>query len=470
MPVAASGGLWRSPPASARIEAMSRARSLSESGALVTSALLHLALVAGGAWLLHRSLAQHPSQPATDATPTIDVVLSDDGLELPPMSAGGVAGPSDPVAEPVLPVVSGAFGGERPARPDIPEPGRGGSAETREAALNLADSVDGLSLDRDPMNRLDRSQLQRLRTGAERETRDDRRATPNPMELSFLVSGHGKLALRREPAPRDPSRGTSAGGVARERGATLGGPEIETGTGPEPEPGGSARGGEKHVTALGVAGGSIGRDYRRSASVMLARPMVTRGRAAVPAAVRGRPSDNVDSTQDVANAVASMIHASTGGGRSGTGPGGERGPGAPASGGAGGPGSRSAAAGSGPGALTDVGADAGVIGYFRRVTSKVEPYWRSAFPDWAIAEGRSGLAVVSMSIRRDGTLASVSLERSSGVSEFDRNVVEAVRRAAPFGPLPAKLLPGPQPLKMTFDATNPAVGRDGPGRGQRGGS
>ena len=73
-------------------------------------------------------------------------------------------------------------------------------------------------------------------------------------------------------------------------------------------------------------------------------------------------------------------------------------------------------------------------------------------------------------IQVGGGLPSGAVARSSGIDEFDRNVVAAVRRAAPFGPLPARLLPGPQPLRMTFDATNPAVGRDGPGKGRRGGS
>jgi len=445
---------------------------LAEPGALATSVLLHVGLIALGAFVLHRSLASEaggaPAEAWTESL--VEVALASEGIELPRMSAHGMAGASDPRAVPEPTVTGTALGGERTPRPDMVDPGRGGSAEASEAALNLADSVDGLTLDRDPMNRLDRSQLQRLRTAEDRRSRDDRRATPNPMELSFLASGKGSLALRRPPAERNPSRGVSAGGALEQKGALLGGPEPEPGLGPEPTAGGSAPGGNQDTPALGIASGSEGRDFRRSAKVMLARPMVKRARAAVPSPVKGRPNDTVDSTQDVASAVASLIHASTAGGRRGAGVGGERGPGAPASGGGKGSGARSAAAGSGPGALMDVGADAGVLGYFRGIERRVEPYWRDAFPHWAIAAGRGGLAVVTLVIKKDGTLASVSLTRSSGVPEFDRNVVEAIRRAAPFGALPGPLRPGPQPLRMTFDATNPAVGREGPGRGGRGGS
>lgn len=447
---------------------MAASRTLAAPGALATSVVLHVALLGLGALLFYRSLSERHASEGPPRTVEVTVDEADDPL--PEFSAAGLAGVADPEAVPAERPAVGPLGGERTPRPDIDDPGKAGTERASERALNLADSVDGLSLDRDPLNRLDRSQVQRLRTGAERASDDDRRATPNPMELSFVASGRGKLALRRPHAEHDPSRGSSGGGVASDRGATLGGPETEAGTGPERPAGGAEPGAERDVVALGTHTGTPGKDYRRSAAVMLARPMVPAARAAVPALDKGRPNDDTDSSQDVANAVASLIHASSAGGRLGTGPGGDSGPGRPASGGQSGPGSRSAPSGTGPGALLDVGADSGVLGYFRGVERKVEPFWRKAFPDWAIADGRSGLVTVTLVIKRDGSLAAVAVSRSSGIDEFDRNVVAAIRKAAPFGPLPAKLLPGPQPLRMTFDATNPAVGRDGPGKGRRGGS
>jgi len=436
-------------------------------GALIASAVLHVALLGLGAFLLHASLRSRPGAPP--APPTLEVQVETHDLTLPSFSGAGVVGAPDPEAVPREQPAENTLGGEREPRPEIEDPGKAGTRFANERALNLADSVDGLSLDRDPMNRLDRSQVQRLRTGALRESLDDRRATPNPMELSFVASGSGKLALRRPPAERDPSRGTSQGGVASDLGGELGGPALDEGKGRESPSGAAETGGAKDVGALGSMNGAPGKDYRRSASVMLARPMVPAARPAVPARDKGRPNDNVDSSQDVANAVSSLIHASSAGGRLGTGPGGDDGAGRPASGGIAGAGSRSAPSGTGPGALLDVGADSGVLGYFRGIERKVEPYWRDAFPRWAIAEGRGGLVTVTMVIKKDGSLASVTVTRSSGIPEFDRNVVAAVRQAAPFGPLPPKLGAGPQPLRMTFDATNPAVGRDGPGKGRRGG-
>lgn len=437
-------------------------------GALATSVVLHVGVIGLGAWFLHRSLSAPPAAPLPP--PPIEVALEPGEVELPELSAHGLAGPAELEATPREEPAVGPLGGERTPRPDLDHPGKGGTVEASERALNLADSVDGLSLDRDPQNRLDRSQVQRLRTGTERASWDDRRATPNPMELSFVASGTGQLALRRPAADRDPSRGTSVGGVASDRGGAVGGPATEDGSGAERPAGADASGTEREVAALGTHSGAAGRDFRRSARVMLARPMVPSARAAVPALQKSRPNDDADSSQDVANAVSSLIHASTAGGRAGAGVGGESGPGKPASGGPSGPGSRSAPSGTGPGTLLDVGADSGVIGWFRGVERKVEPFWRKAFPDWAIADGRSGLVTVTLVIQRDGSLSSAAVHRSSGIDEFDRNVVAALRRAAPFGPLPAKLLPGPQVMRMTFDATNPAVGRDGPGKGRRGGS
>jgi TonB family protein len=199
---------------------------------------------------------------------------------------------------------------------------------------------------------------------------------------------------------------------------------------------------------------------------MLARPMITPGRAAVPAPERARPNDTLDSAQEVASAVESLIHASAAGGRRGAGPGGQNAPGAVGSGGNQGPGSRSASNGYGPGPLRSMG-DPRLTGYFRGIQRRVEPFWRSAFPDWAISEGRSGVATIAFAIQRDGSVSAVRVTRGSGVPEFDLNLIKAIRRAAPFEPPPTSFGRTPLELSMTFDALNPVVGREGPGRGRR---
>jgi protein TonB len=44
-----------------------------------------------------------------------------------------------------------------------------------------------------------------------------------------------------------------------------------------------------------------------------------------------------------------------------------------------------------------------------------------------------------MTIARDGRLLDVALLKSSGVPSLDQAVVETIRRASPFSPLPSEL-------------------------------
>ena len=97
---------------------------------------------------------------------------------------------------------------------------------------------------------------------------------------------------------------------------------------------------------------------------------------------------------------------------------------------------------------------------------RVDPYWKDAFPTWAIAEGRGGIAIIGMTLERGGRVSGLKVVRSSGVTDFDQNVVLALQRAAPYGPLPASLGAGPVTVNVSFDALNPIVGRVGPGRGR----
>jgi TonB family protein len=445
---------------------MTRPRTRSGAFSLVASVVLHAVLIGSGAWLLARSLAEAPATEPVEPPGEVEVSLATTpGVELPAMSAAGVRGFPERLARSRDELVASG-GGEREPRPDLERAGRGGTDESSDRALNLADGIDGLMLDREPQNRLDRSQVPRIDTGDQRRSRDNRRATPNPLELSFLATGSGKLAERRPPARTNPSRGALDGWRAESVGSQLGGPETEPGLGAEPEPGGALRGGERRRAGAGVPSSTHGNDYRLSAAVMLARPFVKQGRAAVPAPERGRPEDTLDSSQEVASAVQSLIHASAAGGRRGAGPGGQSGPGAIGSGGIDGPGSRSAANGRGPGRLHGSG-DPRQDGYFRAIARKVAPHWRDAFPDWAIAEGRSGLAKIAFSIGRDGAVTNLRVARSSGIAEFDANVLRAIELAGPFEPPPALFAQTPLAVTMTFDALNPAVGREGPGNGRR---
>ena len=73
-----------------------------------------------------------------------------------------------------------------------------------------------------------------------------------------------------------------------------------------------------------------------------------------------------------------------------------------------------------------------------------------------MVEGLQGTAIVSITIRADGTVASASITRKSGVDEFDQNVRRIALGAGPMPAIPADL--GTSfTLSVPFVAKNPAV-------------
>src|SRR5687768_17258133 len=187
-------------------------------GAILTSCLMHVCLAGTAAWLLSRAFTQE--------THVVEVVPGSSdlerGIELPQVESltRGHSLQSDAVrverpAEPPL-----LQGGKRRARPDLPRAGRGGSARANLDALNLSDRVSSIALSRETTTLAQQSQLQRLATARMRASLDDRRATPNPMQLSFVASGPGNLLERRPPARVNPASGRAVGGEpSREGGA-----------------------------------------------------------------------------------------------------------------------------------------------------------------------------------------------------------------------------------------------------------
>ncbi len=435
------------------------ARRLADPSALVASVALHAVLLGGGAWFLARSLG--PGTVSEPVDRTVEVTVVEEGLRHSSECCTQAGQRDGTVVEPGI-ATAGAEsapevqGGVLLARPELDRAGRGGTRDSRDQALNLADSVDGVTLNRAALDRRDRSQLQRLQTAVQRRSRDDRRATPNPMQLTFVASGDGRRHERRPSARFDPDQGRRTGALPSRLGGRRGGSDPGPGWG-EPE-GNLLDGTEPRPAAGVVAGRSLG-GHRRAAAVVHARPAVKLARAAVPAPTHGHPNDNVDSYQEVATTVQSLIHASAAGGQLGPGPGGETGPGRPASGGETGVGSWSAP--SGRGGSGEIAYDPRFSGYHSRIISHLDRFWSRAFPAWAVAEGRGGMAIVELTLARDGAVARVRVVRPSGIPEFDRNLLAAVQQAAPFEPLPSALAPVHR-VSIQFDATNPAVGRDGP--------
>jgi TonB family protein len=345
-------------------------------------------------------------------------------------------------------------------RPDQGRRGHGGTAEVRDPAMNLADRDDELLLSPEERSRLERNQIQRVRSALYRASHEDWRASREPMELTFLATGRSPDSTRperRAPADRDPSQGARESGAPRHAGGALGAGQLPPGIGHSASlPGGASEGVARASAGLGVRDGAPGRDNRDSARVALARPLVQVGAPSVPAAVRGKPADTQDAEQEVA-ANQSLIHAGTAGGAAGPGIGGEPGPGAPGSGGQSGPGSVSRALGTGQGNGIDIDPrDRRRSEYMRQAAARIYPLWANAFPKWAVAEGLQGTAIITFTILADGNVASAVISRPSGVPEFDENCRRAVLRAAPFAPLPPEL---GQSLRWaeSFVAKNPVV-------------
>jgi TonB family protein len=425
------------------------------SGALILSVVIHAALIAVSSRLLLGSIL--PPEPAR----TIDIGFAESLPTGSPLSEG-LSGTALNAPRPAEQRRDPSGAPAREPRPDSTSPGRGGSREASDPALHLSNSVDGLTLNPDPSLFTEASQLSRLHTGRQRLSHEDRRTTPNPMELTFVVSGSTGRLARLVPARSDPAAGDH-GAVpvptgARPEAAQLGsdGPDSAA-------PESVLPGGEKK-RALGIRDGTTREDYRRSAAVAFARPAMRQGRASISTNAKGAPEDVVDSETEVASVVQALISASTAGGPLGQGPGGTVGPGEPGSGGLAGKGTQSRPLGEGGDA--DAAATFGIDSYAARVAKKVYPLWEDAFPLWARAEGRGGTAVIGVKLASNGAVRELFVVRPSGFPEFDRKVTQALAMASPYGPLPRRVRDG-LTLHIAFDAQNPVVGRSGPGNGRR---
>lgn len=421
---------------------------------VVLSIATHLFVVAFGDELYSRSSrnavgwAQHAfTRPLFDAAIEVDLPIlgaeTIDGklVELPPIE---------------IPPT----GGETVARPDTKGSGNGGE-NAGETAENLADRQDDRSLTTAIPNRFDRSQAQRIDSGRDRASREDWRASREPMELTFLASGRtATRPERRQFAVHNPSMGGRWSGQAAHAGGSLGEPPMPPGVTESPRPeGGTLPGAEEETPGAGVRDGAPGKDARVSAPVPLARPWVVQATPSIPADAKDKPRDTVDSEQEVAPAPQSIVQATTAGGTTGQGTGGQTGPNTtPGSGGQTNVGSDARPNGDGRGPdLAQLARDARRNDYLRRVVARIRPHFTSnLFPKWAIAEGRGGTAIISFVIQRDGSVTGVRVSRSSNVAEYDENCRRVILKAGPFEPLPAEL-GSALPWSMPFTSQNPAV-------------
>jgi TonB family protein len=429
-----------------RAERVRRASVTWTASLLVHGALLGGITLAAFANLRHqREAAEAARQHVAGEPIPIELPLANDGTAV---SRAVVDHVGDP------PVVAG---GATIERLDTGRNGRGGDS-TSPRATHLSDRDERLHLTPDSISHYDRDQLQRLRTSRTRASWEDHRMTTHPMELTFLASGHGDVPARRRLARTDPSRGALRADGAATLGGDPGGQRVPEGDSYAAKRAvGDARAGTSAASpGTGLHDGRAGTDHRTSASAMYARPELTQGPPNVAATAIDRPRDDVDSNQDVATALRSIVHGSYAGGRDGTGAGGTGGGGAPGAGGPRGEGSHPAPLGVSESELYDIETtDPRLLPYFRRMKAKIDPLWQNAFPRSAIVDLKQGTVILDFTVHKDGSVrVDWPPARPSGIAEFDRNCAAAIRRAAPFEPIPAALGVSELRVRAPFVANN----------------
>jgi TonB family protein len=427
---------------------------------IVGSVLVHAALAGWLSWVALRTMEREHAEAGIVAARAAAVAVSsglDETFEMPAMADGLLVQEASPDAVGDVPRVTA---GDAIARIDANGAGHGGDVTSRDRALNLADRDERVRLSPDSLSRLDRDQLQRLRVARVRMSWEDRRSTLHPAELTLIANGPGSVRERRPVSAAEPSRGALESPLASARGSLLGSPAPTTPGDDAFRPvGGSARGAFESSPGLGLLDGRPGLDHRASAPVGSARPAVTMGPVSIPSTLRGTPKDDVDGEQEVATTVRSLVHASTAGGVSGAGEGGSGGGGAAAAGGAMGSGSKAAPLGLGEGSVYDYWtSDPRLVSYFRSIHAKIDPLWANAFPRSALLELKQGTVIIEFTVSADGRVeVAWPPVRASGVDEFDRNCADAIRRAAPFPPIPAELGLTSVRIRAPFAADNPIV-------------
>jgi TonB family protein len=92
--------------------------------------------------------------------------------------------------------------------------------------------------------------------------------------------------------------------------------------------------------------------------------------------------------------------------------------------------------------------------YLWRVRQRVDPLWE--FPRELAVRMEQGDVLVGFTIRRDGSVKDLKVLKGSGFDKFDKNVVSAIKHAAPFAPLP-ETLGSELHVTAPFEGSNPAI-------------
>jgi TonB family protein len=312
-----------------------------------------------------------------------------------------------------------------PTRAPNPDPQAGAAAASAgggDGAPTLVTArADAATLRVQPYDAPREYQLQRLRTGTRRESREQVRATPHPDETPWLASasqgrGHADADRQRtavastvtQARPDDPDRAPPR--QARDEHAGFARPDVAR----DPASTDAAEPSEDVGDTVQQA---LVSDEKQPAPLELSRPASpgegTRGKGEAPAALGYAPH-----AMGPAPVPTGAPHL---------------------------PDARSLAL-----ATFQRAYDL----YLLRVKQKVDPLWE--FPRELALALEQGDVLVGFTIRKDGTVRDVRVLKASGFPKFDKNVLAAIKKASPFEPLPPTL--GSE-LHVTapFEGSNPAI-------------
>lgn len=92
--------------------------------------------------------------------------------------------------------------------------------------------------------------------------------------------------------------------------------------------------------------------------------------------------------------------------------------------------------------------------YFLKIYRKVHPLW--SFPKHLEIQMEQGDVLIQFTILHDGSVEDIRIRKSSGYDQFDKNIIAAIRKAAPFGPIP-RGLGNKLHILAPFEFDNPMV-------------
>lgn len=100
----------------------------------------------------------------------------------------------------------------------------------------------------------------------------------------------------------------------------------------------------------------------------------------------------------------------------------------------------------------------GQVAYVESLRRKIGG--NSRYPEYARRTGQEGTVDLVFAVRENGDVEDLKLLKSSGFIVLDVEALRNVRESAPFGPVPARVDPGPLTVRLTLSYKLPAA----PGR------